>query len=108
MASETNTKQKVKAHVPVTVTILIPIEIEADVILTGDESDLDGCIVVDALKQEGSDELIADILAKAVESPLVEDALGALMAGAHCFKKDNPEIKALYTPYLGIVEEKAF
>lgn len=106
--NETNTKPKIRAHVPVTVTLLIPVEIEADLELTGEEKELDGCTVVDVLKQDDSDALIADVLSKAMECEQVTEALECLISGAQYFKKDNPEIKALYTPYLGVIEEKAF
>ena len=110
MASETNTKQenKVMAHIPVTVTILVPVEMEVDVELSGDEEEIDGCAVVDLLQRDDSESLICDLMKKMGESELVSDALGALMSGAHCFKRDNPQIKAQYTPYLGIVGEREF
>ena len=101
-------ENKTMVLLPVTVSLLVPVEIDATVTVEGEEHEIDGVPVVDVMQYDNGEQMIVDALQAAAESQDFEDALGCLMSGAHLYKRTRPETKALYTPCMGIVDEKAF
>ena len=108
MPSEDEAKTKTNVLIPVTVTLLIPVEIEASITVDGSEQDIDGVPVIDVQQYENGEQMIVDALEAAGKSEDIEEAVGCLLSGANLYKREKPETKALYTPCLGIVDERAF
>jgi predicted permease len=89
--------------IPVMCVIYVPVSIPLDESINGHVCDLNGYRVVNA---EDNEESFKKAMEIAVKSPLVDEASTALLTSASRFKFEHPEVKVLFTPLAGVIDEK--
>jgi hypothetical protein len=103
---ENDATNKTILHIPVSVSILVPIELDEDVASLEVVDELGGCNVLDITSNDAeTDRLIEAAAEKMQDNDNVIQALSCLLQGVHLYKSEHPSVKAVYTPFMGVIKE---